>query len=548
MVRLFDITEPTAAPLQPAAIEPSTIDNAAPRRHRRWRKVVAGVVALMVAATVGVVRWTRVADERLRTELEAWLSDRLASDVSVEQLEVTLLPRVRVHARGLTLRIRNRPDLPPFVTIGSWSGTARLGRLGIRHFDQVLLSSVAIVIPPRRLADLRPKPPATNDSSRRRRPPQMRIDRLVADHVVLRVMARDAGRQPHEWDIRGLSLDPFGFDLASPFAASVDTPLPSARADVTGTVGPWPRGDFDQLPLAGEYVLHGQLDDVPGLRGALSVRGRALGTLDRLATTGTATSPAAGFVRTAGGTLPLDVTFEALFDATNSDVHLTRLDARAGAAEVSASGHIVRETGTRSRRVSLKVTSPPTSSAADVLRLLIDGERPPVQGALAIDATLEVAAGEQDVLDRLQVSGDFDLRGARFINDRVQGVLEEMSLRGRGWPDAPTSPVRAHLRGHMALDGRELSLARVALGVPGADVAGAGRYSLTTETIDFHGVTRLEARLSQTQRGVRRWLLKPFNQLLARNGAGTRVVLDVRGTRAAPVVDVDLTASLRGRP
>lgn len=542
MIRLFDIPEPDAAP----AVIPAVSVATAPRWRRR-HKVVAGVVAVMVAATIGVVRWTRLADERLRTELEAWLSDRLASDVRLEQVEVTLLPQVQVRGRGLTLRIRNRPDLPPFVTIGSWSGTARLGRLGIRQFDEVRLSSVAIVIPPRRLADIRPAT-APGAVRRRRRPPQMRIDRLVADHVVLRVMPRDAAREPHEWDIRDLHLDPFSFDLASPFAASIDTPLPSARADVTGTVGPWPRGDFDQLPLAGEYVLQGQLEDVPGLRGALSVQGRALGTLDRLATVGTASSPAAGFVSAEGGTLPLDVAFEALFDATSSDVHLTRLDARAGRALVSASGHIVREKGARTRRVSLKVTSPPTSSAADMLRLLVDGDRPPVQGALAVDAALELAAGDRDVLDRLHVSGTFDLRGARFSNERVQGVLEEISQRGLGWPDPPAPEVRAHLSGQMTLSGRDLALARVALGVPGAAVSGAGHYSLASQAIDFHGVTRLDAPLSQTQRGMRRWLLKPFNRLLARGGAGTRVVLDVRGTRAAPVVDVDLAASLRGRP
>ena len=166
---------------------------------------------------------------------------------------------------------------------------------------------------------------------------------------------------------------------------------------------------------------------------------------------------------------------------------------------------------------------------------------------MALDAELELAAGHRDVLERLHVSGDFDLREARFINARVQGVLEEMSMRGLGWPDPPPAAVRARLRGHLTLAGRDLALVRVALGVPGVQVSGAGHYSLSAQTINFHGVTRLDAPLSQTQRGMRRWLLKPFDRLLAGDGAGTRVVLDVRGTRAAPVVDVDVTASLRGR-
>jgi hypothetical protein len=39
----------------------------------------------------------------------------------------------------------------------------------------------------------------------------------------------------------------------------------------------------------------------------------------------------------------------------------------------------------------------------------------------------------------------------------------------------------------------------------------------------------------------------PLDPLLSRDGAGTRVVLDISGTRNAPAVDVDLGASLRGR-
>jgi hypothetical protein len=129
----------------------------------------------------------------------------------------------------------------------------------------------------------------------------------------------------------------------------------------------------------------------------------------------------------------------------------------------------------------------------------------------------------------------------------VQGVLDALSQRGLGQPQRPVPAVRAHLRGRMTLAGRQLTLASVALDVPGANVAGAGGCSLAAQTISFRGVTRLDARLSETQRGRRRWVLKKFDRLLAGGGTGTRVVVDVRGTRAAPVVDIDLGASLRGR-
>ncbi|MEZ5291043.1 MAG: AsmA-like C-terminal region-containing protein [Vicinamibacterales bacterium] len=535
MVRLF-------APDAPLATD--TTGRPSRSRRRAWTWVAAAATAAALAAAG--LRWIEALDDRLHAELESWLSDRLASDVRVEDVAISLFPRVQVRARGLTLRIPNRPDLPPFVRVGTWSGSGELSRLGIRHFDEVRLTDVTVTVPPRRLADFRSGRPAAPPGRPHRRPPAIQVDRLTADAVVVVVMPRDDAKEPHIWDIRDLRMDPFSFDLASPFSATVDTPLPDDRAVVTGTAGPWPRDDFHDLPLSGEYVLRGRLDGVRGLRGDLTVRGRALGTLDRLATVGTATSTASGFASAESGALPLTVDYEALVDATNSDVRLTRVDAHAGAAVLSASGHVDRARGATVRHVSLHVTSPQDSEAADVLRLLVDGRRPPARGRLAMDVALDLAPEEADVLDRLRIEGTFDLRDARFLNARVQGTLDEMSARGLGRPEAAGTAVRADLRGRLVLDDRALRLSHVQLAVPGAALDGAGRYSLRAQTLDFRGVTRLDARLSDTQRGWRRWALKPFDFLLAKRGAGTRVVVDVRGTRTAPVVDVDLGASLRG--
>jgi hypothetical protein len=83
--------------------------------------------------------------------------------------------------------------------------------------------------------------------------------------------------------------------------------------------------------------------------------------------------------------------------------------------------------------------------------------------------------------------------------------------------------------------------------VPGVVIDAAGGYSLATEQMNFRGIARLDARMSRTQTGAKRVLMIPLDPLLSRDGAGTRVVLDISGTRNAPAVDVDLGASLRGR-
>ncbi len=510
---------------------------------RRWWLVgtAVAVLALVAAATV---RWSGQLEPRLRDELEAWLSDRLGSDVSIDTVEVTLGPQLHVTGRGLTVRIRHRPDLPPLVTVGSWSGAAHLDRLRIRRFDELRLTDVRITIPPRRLDDMRP--PDRPRGGRPRRPPSMHIDRLVADHVVLGVMPRDEKREPHVWDIRDLRLDPFSFDAASPFSATVDTPLPDDRAHVTGTAGPWPRGRLHDLPLSGEYVLRGRLDRVPGLHGAIVVRGHALGTLDRLSTVGDATSTSAGLAFPDSAGLPFHARYRALFDATSADVHIERMSVTAGRATVQAEGHVVRARGASGRHIDLHVTAS-RAEVGDVLRSLIGGAAP-ATGRVNLDARLDLPPGDADVIDRARLDVRFDLMDARFLAPGVQRALDEMARRGRGQPggdDGSHAPVR--VRGRATLADARVSFTPVDLGVPGASVAGTGWYRLRPGTLGFHGVARLDAKLARTQQGWKRWLLWPVSPLLAKDGAGTRLVLDVRGTRAAPQVDIDLGASLRGR-
>jgi len=515
----------------------------APSRLRRWWPLAAVAVGLAVAA-IASGRWADQLEPRLRAELEAWLSDRLGSDVSVDAVDVRLGPRLRVSGDGLTVRIRHRPDLPPLVTIGHWSGTAHLENLRIRHFDELRLKDVRITIPPRRLDDLRP--PEQRRAGPPRRPPSMRIDRLVADRVLLGVLPRDETREPHLWDIRDLTMDPFSFDAASPFAATVDTPLPDDRAHVTGTAGPWPRGRLHDLPLSGEYVLRGRLDRVPGLRGALVVRGRALGTLDRLSTVGDATSTSAGLTLPDGAGLPFEARYRALFDATSADVHIERMSVTAGRATVQAEGHVVRERGAPGRHVALHVTAT-RAEVGDLLRSLIGGAAP-ATGRVNLDARFDLPPGPADVIDRARLDMRFDLMNARFLHGSVQQALDEMSRRGRGQPGADDDgPAPVRVQGRAAMTDARVTFTPVDVGVPGAQVAGTGWYRLRPGTLSFHGVARLDAMLAKTQQGWRRWLLWPVSPLLAKDGAGTRLVLDVRGTRAHPEVDVDLGASLRGR-
>lgn len=509
-------------------------------------------VAVAVVGALGV-RISREAEPRFREELERWLSARLNSDVRLDSLDVQVRPRLRVVGTNLELRIAGRPDLPPFITIARLSGEGGFTTVRAKRLTEVRLEGVTINVPPGRSADL--------DALRRAgraaaAPPESTalpaapfiIERLVTDSMQLTVMARDSARDPQQWDIRDLVMQPFSLDAATPFMATVDTPLANERAGMAGTVGPWPRDDFHLLPITGEYSFSGDVGTVPGLDGRVAATGSILGTLERLATHGTVTSPAIGLRNKDAGRLAMSTTYEAVFDGTNGDLFLTRVATTLADSSFETSGRVLRVKGAGGRHLSLAVKTGSRADVADVMRLLVDGARPPLTGALSLEATLDLPPGAGEVLDRILIDGTFRLARAWFANTTVQGKVDELSRRGQGRPtDSAVVRVPSGMRGRVRLRARHLTLSSVVFEAPGATIAAAGSYGIATEQLRFRGVAKLDAAASRTQTGARRFLLRPLDPLLSRQGAGTRLVLNVRGTRSAPVVDLDLGATLRGR-
>ena len=515
-----------------------------------WRSIVAGaaLVALTLAAG-GTVWWLQTAEPRLRHDLERWLSERLNSDVSVETLDVDLFPSVRLVGTNLVLRIKDRPDLAPFVTIRRWVGTGDVVGLWNRRLAVMRLEGAEIVVPPGRKQDLRPL--RVNGGEGGEAPASATrgpvVGRLEADQVLITVQPRQADRDPVRWDVRDLVIDEFSLDAASPFRASVDTPLPKDRALASGTVGPWPRRDLETLPLQGQYTFDGDLGAIPGLEGKVHVAGRALGALERLETVGEASSPELGLSTGGGGRLPLTATYQAIFDGTSGDLALTRMTTRLGASTFEVTGSVLRQRGVRGRHVSLRTRTPEPVDLADVMRLLVDRGASPMAGRLGLRAGLDIPAGDGDVQDRLTVDGTFDVARARFRDPGVRDRIDLLSRRGQGRPtDTAIADVRSEMAGHVLLRRRQLRLDAVRFTVPGVTIEAAGRYGLASQQLDFRGVARLDATVSQTQTGAKRVLLKAIDPMLRKDGAGTRLVVDVAGTREAPKVDLDLGASLRG--
>ena len=68
----------------------------------------------------------------------------------------------------------------------------------------------------------------------------------------------------------------------------------------------------------------------------------------------------------------------------------------------------------------------------------------------------------------------------------------------------------------------------------GADVRLHGQFALKGEDLDFRGIVRLDATLSQTQTGFKSLVLKLADPFFKKDGAGAVIPIKITGTRDHP--------------
>ena len=88
--------------------------------------------------------------------------------------------------------------------------------------------------------------------------------------------------------------------------------------------------------------------------------------------------------------------------------------------------------------------------------------------------------------------------------------------------------------GQFRLDNQVIVFRKLTFGVPGAEVDLTGKYDIAQDALDFHGHLKLTAKVSQTMTGVKRWLLKPVDPIMAKKGAGTYIAIKVQGSAKEP--------------
>ena len=148
--------------------------------------------------------------------------------------------------------------------------------------------------------------------------------------------------------------------------------------------------------------------------------------------------------------------------------------------------------------------------------------------------------GDQDVVKKLRLDGQFSIVGTRFTNLDVQNKINELSRRSRGQAaKMQTQRVASHFHGAFTLGAGRLTIPEVTFDIPGAVVRLAGTYDLVPETLNFSGMLFMDAKISETTTGIKRLLLKIVDPIFRKDGGGSKIPIQISGKRSDPSFGLD---------
>jgi hypothetical protein len=479
------------------------------------------------------------------------LSERLDSDVELKAFSVDTFPGVVVRGEGLVLKLRGQvSDAPPLIQIASF--TVHTGLFDLlrrpRRFQKVTLDGLVVSIPPgglkRPIVPSRETPASSSDRAAdagETEESPIIVEELQADRALLRIIPRREGKRPKEFAIHALHMRTLGLGQQMPFTATLTNPLPKGLIETSGTFGPWQSKDPATTPVGGTYGFHkADLGTIKGLGGILNSTGTFDGRLERIAVKGQTHSPDFQ-LDISKQPVALSTSFEAVVDGTDGDTYLNTVNGQFLKTAVIAKGAVVGIKGVKGRKVQLDVTIP-EGRIEDLLHLAVKSDKPLLVGRVGLTTAFLLPPGEQDVIERLELSGKFDVDAARFTDANVQRKLAGMSHRARGRdPDDKAENIVSDLSGTFDLKGGALALKNLAFAMPGATVQLSGSYALRSGALNFDGTVRMDATISEAAGGgVKGFFLKLVDPIFRKKGAGAIIPIKVRGTREKPEFGVDV--------
>jgi hypothetical protein len=500
---------------------------------RTARNVFLGIViAGALAAATGYIALTGSwGSERIRRSMVGYLSDKFDADVAIGEMSITVVPRLSIVGRGLTLTRRTDAASGPFVTLENFRVAGTPLALLHHHVDEVSVDGFEFRLKKSNLKGRKERRLPKHDVS---------IGEISIRNGTLLILPANPEKLPLQFDLEQVTLEDFAFDKASPYRARLTNPKPRGYIDSTGRVGPWDVDELRLTPVSGGYTFDdADMSTIKGIGGTLDSTGKFEGHLERIGVVGVASVPDFQLQLTRQP-VKLETRFHATVDGTTGDTYLEQVDAVLGASKIKATGSVAGAPKAKGRSVLLDVQIQ-QGRLEDVLRLAVKGARPPMRGTLTLRSGFELPPGEEDVPKRLLLKGTFQITGAQFTSDTVQDKVDGLSRRGRGQPtNTDVQNVLSAFGGAFSLGHGVLHLPRFRFSVRGSTVDLSGTYRLESETMNFAGTLALDAPLSKTTTGFKSFLLKAVDPLFRRGGVGTLVPIKIAGSVEKPEFGVEV--------
>jgi AsmA-like C-terminal region len=468
-----------------------------------------------------------------RRRTERYLATSFKSSVQLGDFHASVFPRVHATVDGVVLRYEGRTDIPPLIQISRVTLDAGFFGILLPHpvIRSVRLDGLQIRIPPHQEGE-QPILHGTDEDLASKYP--VTIGEVSADNAMLVILPRDPAKAPREFELHQLELHSVDLERPANFHAILTNPVPKGEIDASGTFGPWNAEDPGVTPANGSYKFeNADLGTLKGLSGILSSTGKFSGPLNYLSVEGETDTPNFS-LRTSHHPLALHTDFSAIVDGTNGNTILTSVVAKFLHSTLNVNGEVVDETKLKGRTILLDAAAT-QARVEDLLRLAVDSDPPLMTGAARLRTEIEIGEGDEDLIERMRLDGQFDMSDTRFTSPSTEQKIETLSLKGQGKPDeSPVGDPVSDLKGKFRIAKGVVTFSELSFSVTGASVALTGTYNLDSSEMDFHGKLMLRAKLSQTTTGAKSFFLKAIDPFFMGEKGGTELPIKITGTKDKP--------------
>lgn len=525
----------------PRFMSSAGVAHAGDSSHNTWIAVVLHhrllLTAIGVAAVVFVIVGA-VLCARFWPFSQKAVADDLAeagdSTIAIRSYKPTYFPSPGCVLEGV--EFRHGKNQAQFITIekltieGSYSGILT------KHIPRIIADGARVFIAP-----FGTEPEFNSQQSK------VVIDELIADGTGIEFAPKNPQEDSLRFDIHEASLKGVRWGGAIAYRLKFHNPNPPGEIAVAGKLGEWMEGHPDQTPISGDYTFDGaDLGVYDGIGGKLASQGKFDGVLKHINVSGTTDVPDFE-VTSSGHKIHLRTHFDAYVDGTKGDTFLNRVEARFNRTLIIAQGAIAGSKGSPGKLTKIHFTER-EGRIEDLLELFVSAPRPPMSGAISLDALATLPPGKQGFLDKIRLSGNFGVESGNFTQPDTQLDVDKLSAGARGQNKEDPENVVSNLQGSVDLVHAVATFSSLSYSIPGADATMHGVYNVANHRIDLHGNMRVATRISKTSTGVKSFVLKLMDPIFRKRKKGEVVPVHIGGTYEKPEFGLDIAKQADKKP